>query len=187
MRFVDTFIPFGADAARIREGLDDMERRRIQTPTFQINDGTSTFGVYDYLKLVNAGTLTASGNVVTLTQTVVSSGTYTPSLTNGANVAGSTARECFYTRVGNNVHVAGTFLVDPTAALAATVLDISLPIASNLAQTYQLSGGAINGVPQPADTGEIAGSVANDRAIVTMYPASALNQTFQFWFDYMVI
>jgi hypothetical protein len=69
-------------------------------------------------------------------------GTYTPSLTNTTNVTASTARNCSYTRVGNIVTVFGS--VDVTTTLAiATVLGISLPIASNLAAVGDLNGTAV--------------------------------------------
>lgn len=60
MKFLDPIIPAEADASRVRDGLFDMERRRIQQPTFQIKGGDKTYGVFDFLE-VEGGGLAALG------------------------------------------------------------------------------------------------------------------------------
>lgn len=73
---------------------------------------------------------------------VLASGTYTPTLTNSLNVAGSTASVCQYLRVGSVVTVSGAVTIDPTAAATATVLDMSLPIASSFSSVENCGGTA---------------------------------------------
>jgi len=67
-------------------------------------------------------------------------GTYTPTLTNVTNIASSTAYESFYIRIGDIVQVSGYVVIDPTADATTTNLRISLPVASDFTQTYDLSG-----------------------------------------------
>lgn len=72
----------------------------------------------------------ASNNVIVggVTVLTTASGTYTPTLFNGANVASSTPQVLQYLRLGNTVTVAGR--VDMTATAgggATTVLGIELP------------------------------------------------------------
>lgn len=63
--------------------------------------------------------------------TIFSSGTYVPTLTNGANVAASTPFDHRWMRIGNNVMITGRIFIDPTAGAVTTALNISLPIAQN--------------------------------------------------------
>lgn len=80
----------------------------------------------------------ASGNLSTLAGGLTS-GTYTPSLSNTTNVTSSTPIVCHYTRVGNQVTVTGSAGVVTTLAVA-TVLSISLPVASNFGATTDAAG-----------------------------------------------
>jgi hypothetical protein len=115
----------------------------------------------------------------------VVSGTYTPTLTNGANVDSSTAFLSHYLRVGNVVTVTGRIAVDATAAApTATTVGISLPVASNFSVATDCGGlislASSTGGPILADT-------VNDRATAT-YPASITsNQSGGFSFMYTVI
>ncbi len=98
--------------------------------------------------------------------TTVDYGTYTPTLTNGTNVASSTAKPCVWERIGSVVDVSCHVTVACTAAaLANTVIDFSLPVASNIASTDDLSGNWTGGIALSAsETGRILGNAANDRA-----------------------
>lgn len=69
----------------------------------------------------------------------VTAGTYTPTLSNTTNVTSSTSAVAHYFKIGNQVNVVGSVNIVPTAA-AATVLGISLPIASNFAATTDAAG-----------------------------------------------
>ena len=116
----------------------------------------------------------------------ITTGTYTPTLTGVANVAASTAYLCRYVRVSNMVIVAGRADVDPTAAApTATTLGISLPVASNFADTL-----ACNGVANwmlVNQSGGINGDAANDRAEMTYMAISTANAACWFVFMYQVI
>jgi len=69
----------------------------------------------------------------------LASGTYTPTITGVSNLSSSTAVKCHYIRVGNEVTVTGRFTISTTTSSNAS-LRISLPIASDLASTGDLSG-----------------------------------------------
>lgn len=115
------------------------------------------------------------------------SGTYTPTLTNGTNIAASTAYVCNFLRVGDVVTVSGRVDIDPTAAApTASVLGISLPIASTL------SGGLTNcagtAISQTvAQYGAISGLDASDRAQLDFLATNTANQTWLFHFTYRII
>lgn len=71
------------------------------------------------------------------------SGTYTPTLTNVANVASfGTVSDATYFRVGNFVTVFGRVSIDPTSASVNTEFGVSLPIASDLTLFTDLGGTA---------------------------------------------
>lgn len=115
------------------------------------------------------------------------SGTYTPTLTDGANVAASTAFVCQYFRVGNVVTVTGKVEIDPTAAApTATELGISLPVASNFAAVTDLAGVcASHGVA--SQSGGVFADAANDRASLNYFAVSTANLAMWFSFSYTVI
>ena len=73
----------------------------------------------------------------------VYSGTYTPTFTTigGGNVNVATANLCTYSRTGNKVDVFGSINISTTAA-GLTQIGISLPVASNLSNTFELEGAA---------------------------------------------
>lgn len=112
--------------------------------------------------------------------------TYTPTLTNVANVAASTAYPCQYARLGAFVWVTGKVDVDPTLAATSTQLGISLPIASNLGAAEHCAGTAF----APAIAGQGAamlGDTANDRAQMQWVSTDVSNQAMFFQFGYQVL
>lgn len=121
-----------------------------------------------------------------LASTKITSGTYTPTLTNTTNVAASTAYLCTYFRIGDVVTVQGRVDIDPTAS-AATVLDMSLPISSGLTGTEDLNGiggqytGAANGEPVA-----IRANAASDLAQFRYFPTTTANVEIRFTFSYIV-
>lgn len=147
----------------------------MATTTIQIDDGTAP----------NDGTGTTLRAFAALFNAFnFSFGDYTPALTNGANVAASTAYPCQFLRVGNVVHVSGRIDVDPTIVTITTV-GISLPIASNLATTSQCAGvGASTSI---AGAGGIYADVTNNRAELTFVTTNVANQDIHFTFTYLVI
>jgi len=114
------------------------------------------------------------------------SGTYTPTLTGVTNIAGSTAFQCAWIRVGNVVYVAGQISIDCTlAASTSTEIGVSLPVASNLAADASLAGTAVS--DQVASlTGRIKADASNDRARIVFKALSLSNDTYSFTFTYTV-
>ena len=111
--------------------------------------------------------------------------TYTPTLTNVANLDGSAAFECQYLRLGATVIVSGKVTVDPTAA-GAVQLGISLPIASALTAAEQCAGVAFS--PGIAGQGAaILGDATNDRADMQWIAVDTTSQTMAFTFTYRVL
>jgi hypothetical protein len=118
----------------------------------------------------------------------LASGRYTPTLTNTTNVAASTAYSSHYLRVGDEVVVQGSLDIDPTAgAGAATVLGISLPIASNLGASIDLSGSAASTTATVDTNMTLSGDTANDRASLAYSATDATNHNIKFQFTYQVI
>lgn len=115
----------------------------------------------------------------------IASGTYTPTLTSVTNVAASTAFQCQWMRVGNVVTVSGRVSVDPTAA-GATILGISLPLASNLGAIEDCAGVAFaNAVA--GQGAAIWGDATNDRASMEWVAIDVTNQGMSFIFTYEII
>ena len=116
----------------------------------------------------------------------LASGTYTPTLTNVANLDASTAYEAQYMRVGSVVTVSGRVDIDPTLAATSTQLGISLPIASNLGATEDCAGTAF--CTAVAGMGAaILGDAANNRAQLQYISSDINNQPMYYTFTYGVI
>jgi microcystin-dependent protein len=113
------------------------------------------------------------------------SGTYTPAVVNGTNVAASTVQACQYMRVGNVVTVSGAFSMQPTAANTLTELTLSLPVPSNLAVASNLAGTGVGGSQNHAI--RMFGATTNDLAQVSGFPPSTVSVTYNFTFTYQVI
>lgn len=114
------------------------------------------------------------------------SDTYTPTLTDGTNIAASTPYPSHYIRVGNEVTVSGVADVDPTAgAGTASTLGISLPIASNFAATTDCLGTAASATV--LETGGIGADTGNDRALLSFLAQTTANHAIFYHFTYTVI
>lgn len=120
---------------------------------------------------------------------VVSTGSYTPSLTNTTNVAASVAHPTRWTRIGNLVHVSGQVEIDPTEASGTfTQLDISLPVASNFTSQYDGDGTANIIATTTAGGMALRAEAATD--VMNFYwwadAANAGSTGFVFQFDYEI-
>lgn len=132
------------------------------------------------LTMSGAGAFT--GNV---TAANLASGTYTPTLANITNTSGLTGRISHYIRVGNEVTVTGRAEVNSTTTGAGS-FSVSLPIASNLASTSDLSGsgsGNAGFTVQP----HIEGIVASDLAQIYFTKGSTGISEVYFTFMYTVL
>lgn len=90
----------------------------------------------------------------------IETGTWSPTLTNVNNISSSSASNGFYVRVLNVVIVFGSISVTPTLTNTASLLRVSLPIASNFTSAYQAQG---NGTSPGANPTIVSiGSYATD-------------------------
>lgn len=114
------------------------------------------------------------------------SGTYTPTLTNVANVTTSIASPLQYMRVGNTVTVSGKIDIQPTALTTSTQLGISLPIASAFTQDYQC-GGAASAVGGAQEAAGIFADTVNARAQLQFISANTAQHRMLFSFTYQLV
>ena len=113
-------------------------------------------------------------------------GTYTPTLTNVANLDASTAFLCRYTRTGDIVTVSGLVGVNPTLTATVTTLNLSLPISSGLTAVSQLSGVSFS--PEVSGMGAaFFGDVTNDRAVMEFVSNDIGSRAMYFIFTYQVL
>lgn len=163
------------------------------TLSAEVNLGALATG---YLKLTTAigiavpsTTLTIPmGDVAGLTPAlaVITSGTYTPTLFNVANLSASTAFLCQWLRVGATVTVSGKVSVDPVTTATDTQLGISLPIASVFASGLEV-GGTAWAPTLTSDGAAVLADVANARAVMQWKAIDVTNAARYFSFTYQVI
>lgn len=129
--------------------------------------------------------LTSNGSAAAPTWNT-NSGTYTPTLTNTANVAASTAYVTGWFRVGTMITVFGKVDIDVTlSASTATELGLSLPVASNMTGEEDLGGTAISDSVASL-AARIKGDATNDRASIVFKAISLTNDSYSFEFSYQV-
>ncbi|GAA5075465.1 hypothetical protein [Lysobacter panacisoli] len=136
---------------------------------------------------VTNGDGVAGAPTIDIPTTLITSGTYTPTLTNGGNVATSTPFTCQYLRTGNTVTVSGKFDLTTTAAAGTqSTINVSLPIASNLANQNELAGTAAGFAGSSVESCGVFGDSTNDRATVSFYATQTGSRSFFFQFTYRV-
>lgn len=128
------------------------------------------------------GQLTA---VTTAALPVLTSGTYTPGLTNSANISSSSALQCQYMRIGSVVTVSGGVMLTPTLLATLTTLGIALPIASTLSATNNLGGTAASS-SVASNVGPVFADTSNNRATLQLISVGTGSETFSFSFTYVV-
>lgn len=128
--------------------------------------------------------LITDGSKVLSFGSVIDSGIYTPSLTNGTNVAASTAYPCQWMRVGSTVTVSGKVDIDITAN-SAFELGMSLPVASNFANDYECSGTCVSIIS--TDSLYIKADTSNNRASFNGNDNDLTNHAHYFTFTYTII
>lgn len=142
-------------------------------------------GTASQITVANGGGV-AGNPTVSLTIGNLLTTTWTPTLTNVANLDASTAYLSTYLRAGNFVATFGQVDVDPTAPATPTQLGISLPIASTLANAFECAGIAF--APGIAGQGAaILGDVANARAEMQWVAGDVTNQPMYFMFGYRIL
>ena len=114
------------------------------------SDGTDATGDIAYrnsshyqnpLHIGAANTVIQSNGTVPVYGPVVTSGTYTPSLTNTTNISSSSLTLATYMQIGNEIEVEITGSITPTSGSTNTVLTFSLPVTTaTTSQLYRISG-----------------------------------------------
>jgi len=138
----------------------------------------------DHLNLANTGTNThAAIDTALAAIPTLGWGTWIPTLYNTTNVAASTSTVCQYLRVGNVVNCSGSIQADPTSAVA-TILGMSLPIASNFSTLNQLGGTAADPVGESV---AIYADATNKRAILSWLPSDITIRSYRFSFTYLIV
>lgn len=113
-------------------------------------------------------------------------GVYTPTVTNGTNMAANTPREHTWMRVGNTVTVSGFVDADPTAGAAtATDFGVALPVASDFANVWECAGGGFSG-EAPYTPAAVFADTTNNRATVVFYANTTAVRTVGYSFTYQV-
>lgn len=119
--------------------------------------------------------------------TALFAGTYTPTLTNTLNVAASTAHVTHYQRIGNEIHVSGRMLIDPTTTLTQTQVDLTLPVVptSNFASSTEAGGiCAVQGDASAAASGTVYAVISAKTARLDFRPTDVTNAEYGFSFVY---
>jgi len=137
----------------------------------------STAGAWTFPLIHNIG----SGNIT--------SGTYTPTITNGTNVSANTPLVCNYSRIGNIVTVNGRVNITTTAAApTASLFEISLPISSDFTASADAAGvGSRLGTGVAYSACIIYGSIANNTAVVKFNSQQTTSAATTFCFQYLVL
>lgn len=121
--------------------------------------------------------------------TTIEYGTYTPSLSNVANLSAATPYVSTYVRIGNIVTVDLIADIDPTAAApTVTKMSISLPIASNLAALNDCAGvGASQSQASlVSQAGAVYADAASDKCYYDFPAQNGANLTHGLHFTYKV-
>lgn len=151
----------------------------LQETTGNVGIGTPTPSE----KLHVVGNALISG---TITAANLTSNTYTPTLTNTTNVTSSTPRLASWTRIGNIVTVYGSLDVTTTLAVA-TEIQLTLPVASDLATAFDLNGTG-QASSAVATNAVLLADPATDRARLTFIGLSIGGAgTIYFSFQYQVL
>jgi hypothetical protein len=110
-------------------------------------------------------------------------GTYTPTGAAVTNVSTVTPTVGNYKRLGSSVSVWGEVTIHPQDTIRASEITLTLPIASNIAQTYELSGFARN---NDTTSIRILGNVAGDKASFKWYAKDTTSKAFSYQFEYKI-
>lgn len=132
-----------------------------------------------------SGQIYSSGGAGAPTWLNQSNNNYTPTLTNGTNMAASTARNNSFIRVGAFVMQCGYADYDITTANTPSLLGISFSVASNLSAAGNLAGTCSSTVITTRCL--VEGDAANDRATLTVTNETATgNESVYYCFMYVV-
>lgn len=121
------------------------------------------------------------------TNGVVYAGTYSPVPTTGSNTSAAAPIAANYTRVGNQVTVHFQITAtNNTAGGTLSIVEVALPVASNLGSANDLNGTGIKNNSTPSHC-VVYGSAANNRAVVQYFCQATANESIFGTFQYTVI
>lgn len=150
-------------------------------------DLSATGGASRVLKQTSAGAAITVAQLASTDISDLASGTYTPTLTNVANVDASTPSQCQYLRVGSVVTVSGKVDIDIAAAATNTQLAISLPIASDFTANTDCCGVAAASDSVSLSAAIRADSVNNRAEIRYISTADVASVQLFFTFTYQIL
>jgi hypothetical protein len=119
----------------------------------------------------------------------VFSGTYTPvQVSTNTNISSVAFSACQYMRVGDVVNVSGQITIDTNVASVDCVVNMSLPIASNIASSRQVagSGSSVSSV-YAANNLAIYGNLTSDCVEIRLNPSVTTSLIYAFSFTYQVL
>jgi hypothetical protein len=147
--------------------------------------GVSFDGTANINPINGTGFVKASGTTLSYDNTITS-GTYTPTLTNDLNVSGaSNDGDPQYQRIGNIVTVFGSVSFTMTTT-GNCLIGISLPIASNFTSTTQAHGMGVS-FKTVSTNAVVSSDATNDRVSLSFVANAAETQTFRYSFSYQVL
>lgn len=144
------------------------------------------------LRAVNGAglvTVTQNTNDITVAAPTITTGTYTPTLTNVLGVAASSVSLAQWMRVGNTVTVSGQITIDPTGGGSGNTIvsiGISLPIASDFSNAFECAGTAVSPAIKGQSAAILADAVAN-RASIQFESLSNDNAVWYYHYTYRII
>ena len=154
--------------------------------TFSTN-GSGRLVIANDGRIYGANLHNNAGAVTGTTNQYIASGTYTPTLTNTANVSASTANLTCWMRVGNVVTVAGIVLIDPVNASTLTQINISLPIASNFSTGFEAGGSCGRNATGPMASIIGADIVNHNVSLSYQNDTDTANRSWAFVFQYVIV
>jgi len=153
----------------------------LAAPIGSLAHNTSTGDMYQKTGGGNTDwTQTASGTLA--------DGTYTPTITNNINIASTSNIAAQYLRVGDTVHVFMRMEIDTTTGDSISVLEISLPIASNFTSTDDLMGIGNTYTGTEMRNSLLSADTSDDRAVMSFTSDSgATDLSWYITFTYQVL
>jgi hypothetical protein len=175
---VTTPTPSGLSKFKMAVFADDNTVQIVPTPVTWTNNTLVVPGLQVTGPVVLNGTVLPRG---------ISSGTYTPIISAAVNTRGTFAYNAHWTQIGDIVSVDGQIGILPLVSGAPVTAEISLPVASDLAASEELSGMGATGASAINDrVAIIQAQTVHDHAIISAFMGGAPQVDYQFHFTYIV-
>lgn len=154
--------------------VDTLVAYALTTPTIT----SFANATHDHSNAAGGGTIAAS---------VLSSGVYTPTLTNDGNITTSSLNQDFnYIRIGSHVHVSGSIQVTHDGS-GLGLVRMTLPVASDFTASYDCNGnGSTVGATTDFAASIIADATNNAAQIAISQGVGTGSLTWRVMFDYII-